>query len=142
MRFTTIAVLLTASVLAGCAPPEPEAQVRAFLDAAAAAVEARQTSFFRQHISSTYTDAEGRNRDDLLGMVRAYFLINSDIEVISRVADIELAGDDFATVVLQAALIGRRERPGVPDLDADLSTIEVDLARDEGEWVLVRARWD
>lgn len=142
MRHATVLVLLAAGALTACSPSDPEAEVRAFLDEAVAAVESGRTGFFRQHVSDAYADAAGRTRDDVLGIVRGYFLVNREIEVVYRVAGIEFSGEDFATVVLQAALIGSRDRPGPVDFDADLRRFDVDLARDGGDWQVVRAQWE
>ena len=132
-------VCLTALIfLAACAPADREAEVRAFIAEAVAAIEARRTGFFRAHIDPGYVDSRGQTADQLLDRVRAFFLVNRQVEVFSRVIDVQLNGEDFADVTVQAALIGRRE--GF-DLDAELRSIELELVRDGSDWLVIGVDW-
>lgn len=137
MRFAPMVAFLALAV--GCTPPDREAEVRAFIDEAVAAAESRSHGFFRVHLDDAYTDTSGRTRDEMLGLVRGYFLVNQRVEVLSRIERIELDGDDFAVAVLQAALIGSR---GGLDIDADWRRVELELARDGGTWTVIGASWD
>jgi hypothetical protein len=136
-----IALLLIPGALAavGCAPPDREADVRAFIDEAVEAAESRSGAFFRAHIDEAFADGRGRDRDQVLDLIRGYFFVNQDIEVLSRIERIELDGDDFAVAVIQAAVIGGR---GGLDVDASLRRVELELARDGGDWTVIGASWD
>ena len=140
-----LAPLLIASVgvaANGCAPDDPEASVRAFLAAAETAAEARETGFFRDAISPSYVDRRGQRRDDLIDVIRGVFLTNASIDVLSRIETIELAGEDAATVKLQAALVGKREGASLLDVDGDLYRIELELVRESGAWSVIGADWE
>jgi len=140
MRLTGITAAVALAAATACTPADPEAAVRNFLDEAAAAAESRNTAFFRAHVDAAYTDARGRNRDDVIALLRGYFLVNTNVEVISRVQKIELDGEDFADVVVQVAAVANRGG-GPLDLDAGLRTMELELARDGSTWKVIRANW-
>ena len=126
----------------GCGSDDPQVEVRAFLAAAEAAAEARDTGFFRDAISPSYADSRGRRRDDVIDLIRGVFLTNSTVEIISRIEAIELSGEDVATVKLQAALVGKREGATLFDVDGDLYDIELELVSDGGDWLVIGADWE
>jgi hypothetical protein len=134
-------ILFATAVVPACAPLDEEAEVRAFVAEAEIAVESRSTGFFRSHIGEDYADASGRRRDDIIAMLRGLFLVNSEIEVINRIVEVKLDGDDFATVILQSALIGSAGRARPIDIDADFYSIEIELARNGSDWELIGASW-
>ncbi|HEY8521466.1 MAG TPA: hypothetical protein VIN61_15425 [Gammaproteobacteria bacterium] len=139
-----IATWLLAAPLAGCgAPEDPAAAIHELVAAAERAAEARDTSFFRDHVAAGYRDARGNDRDALINLIRGYFLTHPRIEVVSRVSEVVLHGDDAATVTVRAALVGRRDgEPLLTGLDGDLHRFEIDLVLDGGEWQVIRAEWD
>jgi hypothetical protein len=143
MRRLPVSLLCAALVAAsGCAADDPEAEVRAFIAAAESAAEARETGFFREAISASYADRRGQRRDDVVNVIRGIFLTNATVEVVSRIDAVELAGEDAATVQLQAALLGKREGATLLDVDADLYRIELELAREGGDWQVIGADWE
>jgi hypothetical protein len=134
-----IGVLMTAS---GCSPPDREAELRALIAEAESAAESRDTSFFRGVIGADYVDASGRRRDEIIGLIRGYFLINNRIEVINRIQEIRLDGDAFATIALQSAVGGNAVGGSVLDIDADFYAIDLELAREGSDWQIIGAAWN
>lgn len=140
---TVLRILLAASVglLAACGASDPDAEVRALLTSAEQAAEARDTGFFRAVIATAYRDAAGRDRDQVVNLIRGSFVANQKIEVVSRIDSIELEGADAARVVLHAGLVGQRAGARMlGGLDADLYRFELELVNDGGEWQIIGAR--
>jgi hypothetical protein len=124
-----------------CTAPDADAQLRSLIAAAEGAAEARDTGFFRDVLGASYTDTRGNQRADMINLIRGYFLITTDIEVLNRIESIELLGDDAAVATLQTALVGRGGSSAL-DLDADLYRIELELIRESSGWQVVGAAWD
>jgi len=140
-RRLTPALLGLAACSCGGSPTDAEAELRALVDATAAAAEARDTGFFRDLIADDYADAAGRSRDDLIDRVRGYFFLNTSVEVLTRIERVELLGGDAAELVVQAALVGGRRNGALPDIDADFRRIELELVRDGARWQVIAAAW-
>jgi hypothetical protein len=137
----TLSALLGAAA-GGCGSADPEAELRGLIAEAEIAAEARDTGFFRDTISASYADRRGQRRDDVINVIRGIFLTNATVEVINRIEAIELAGTDAAKVKLQAALVGKREGASLLDVDGDLYRIELELAREGGDWRVISADWE
>src|SRR5688572_30812911 len=133
-----------ASVLAvlasGCGASDPEAEIRALLAAAEEAAEARDVGFFGDVLGESYRDARGNEREEMLRMLRGYFIANQHIEIVSRVDEIVIEGGDAARAVVHAGMVGRRTGAGLIDgLDADLYRFELELVNDSGDWKVIGA---
>lgn len=139
-----LGAIAVAAGLSGCgAPSDPEQELRELIDAAASAAEARDTGFFRDLIAGGYRDSRGNDRDQLINYLRGYFLTHMQIEVVSRIAEVELQGADAARVVVQAGMLGRRAgQPVLSQLNADLYRIELELVGGSGGWQVIGARWE
>jgi hypothetical protein len=124
-----------------CAPDDPDAELRAFVAEAETAAEARDTGFFREAISASYVDRRGQGRDDVINVIRGVFVTNSTVEVVSRIEAISLAGEEAATVTLQAALVGKAQGASLLDVDGDLYRIELELVRESDSWRVIGADW-
>lgn len=131
---------IVAAALAACAGADPGEELRELVAAAEAAAEARDTGHFRGLISDDYADRRGRSKRDLIDTLRLYFLANSSVEVLNRVEQVELLGDDAAELTLQSALIGRGS--GALDIDGDAFRIELELVRERGDWRIIGSDWE
>lgn len=142
-RWSAVIVIAASALHSACgAPPDADAELRELIDSAEAAAEARQTGFFRNLVSENYVDSGGRHRDDVINLLRGYFLVNATVEVVNRIEAIELLVDDAATVTLQTAVIGRAQGSSVLGVDGDLYRIELELVREGSEWQIIGANWD
>ncbi len=140
-RITAAALALALAACGGASDPEQE--LRALIEAAADAAEARDTGFFRGLIAESYRDSRGNDREQLINYIRGYFLLHQQIEVVTRVTEVTLEGADAARVVVQAGMAGRRAGQSVlGGLDGDLYRIELELAGGSGEWQVIGARWE
>jgi hypothetical protein len=134
-------LLVGCLALAACSSADPDEELRALIAAAEAAAEARDTGHFRSLLSDDYVDASGRRKQQLIDMIRGYFFVNSSVEVVNRIEEVTLAGDDAAEIVLQSGMLGRGGG-GLLDLDGKLYRIELELVRESGDWTIIGADWE
>jgi hypothetical protein len=134
--------LMAATLASGCGPGDPAAEIRERLVAAEQAAEARDGGFFRDLLAASYRDARGNDRDQMLALIRGFFLTHSQIEVVSTVDEIVLEGADAARAVLHAATIGRRAGESlIGGVEGELYRLEVELVKDGGDWRVIGASW-
>lgn len=135
-----LAVMATWVTACGTAEP-PEQQVRAVLEAAETAVEARDVSAVLDLVSSDYTDSDGRRREELGRFLRGYFIANQSIRLLTRIESLEFPAADVAEVTMQAGMVGREaEADSAWNLAADLYRFDLTLMRDGGDWLITHAR--
>jgi hypothetical protein len=133
-------ILAAAVVVAACARTDAETEIRSLLERAEAAVEQRQTGFFRELLSDNYVDRAGRNKDSLIDQIRGYFFVNPGIEVIKYIEEIRLDGETAAEVVLRLAVVGARGG-SLTEIDADFYRLELELERARDGWQIIGAGW-
>lgn len=127
--------LLFAALLAACsAAPDRETAVRAVLEAAEAAAEARDASAAMELVSANYGDDAGRDRAALRAFVRGWFALNPRIELLIDVQGIEFPEPNRARVRLQITSVTRGA-----GLSVDGDRFVVELLDEAGEWRLLRA---
>ena len=118
-----ILLLLCAACLAAACSDDavsPEAQIRAFVEAAADAAERRDVSELDAMVHAAYLDQKGYNKQQLAGLLRGYFFRHKNIHLFTRV---DAGIDALAT------------------LRAQIYRFELDLVRQDG-WQLRHARWE
>jgi hypothetical protein len=134
----TIALLGT-----GCGADDPDAEIRAVLAAAEAAAEARDTGFFRDFIGDGSRDTHGNDREQLLNLLRGYFIAHQKIEIVSRVEEVRMDASDAADAVVHAALVGQRAGDSaLGGIGGDFYRFEIELVDDGGEWRMIGAKWE
>jgi hypothetical protein len=142
-KFHALFLPISICILAACAGGgDSDAELRALIESAEAAAEERDTNYFRGLISVNYVDARGRDRQQLIDFIRGYLFLNARIEVMNRVREVTVYGDDAAKIALQSALIGRRDGRSIPGTDGSLYDIELELARESGDWKIIGAQWE
>jgi hypothetical protein len=140
MKAAGIATAIAAALASGCEVSDPEAEIRALLAAAEEAAEARDVGFFGGALGAGYRDTRGNDRDELLRALRGYFIANQRVEIVSRVDEIELLGEDAARAVVHAGMLGRRTGAAMLDgVEADLYRFELELVHDGGDWQIIGA---
>ena len=137
VTITTMLVVL----IGACGEPatEPEAEIRAWLQTAEEYAETEDRRGLVDLIAPAYSDTRGNRRDDIGNMLRVYFLRLDDVKLVTRVSDIRLYDDTAATVSLTAGMAAGNE--GRFGFSADAYDFELELARMDGEWRLLSARW-
>ncbi|MEQ1580415.1 MAG: hypothetical protein ABL964_07480 [Steroidobacteraceae bacterium] len=129
--------------LAGCgAPDSPEVQVRAVIEAAEHAAEARDVSAVMQLVSPDYADADGRQATELSRYLRGYFIANQSIHLLTRIDSLEFPARDVAEVEMTVAMVGREaeaDSDSAWDLAADVHTLRLTLMEKGGDWRVTHA---
>lgn len=141
-----IGAALLLALIAGVAcnkKETPEARVRARIAAAVQAAEAGDAAGVRAAISPNYSDAEGRDRRALDGIIRLYLLRHRPLHLYTRVSTVELVGNDRAQAVVYAAMASSRvDAPAdAARLSASLYRFDLTLASEQGDWRVRTAAW-
>jgi hypothetical protein len=141
-RCTSIAaILVLVAGVPACGGPDsdPEAEIRAWVDAMeqAASDEARRDIV--AGISPAYVDGRGNSRDDVDRMLRVVFLRNDAIGLMSSIDEIEVIDGSAATVDLTVAMAGLND--SALGIGADAYRFELELEHDGDDWRLISARW-
>ena len=139
-------ILLCAAILASACSDDalsPEAEVRAWIDAAAETAERREAGALADMVHSGYLDQQGNNKQQVAGVLRAYFFRNKNIHLFTRIDEIELLGDARAQVRLHVAMAGRAISgvDTLASLRAQIYRFELSLVRQD-DWLLQHARWE
>lgn len=138
-----LVLALVGAGLVGCrAPATPEQQVRAVIDAGEAAAEAHDLSGMLEHVSSTFRDGRGGDREELAQYLRAYLVTHPSVQLLTRIESIEFPYRDYARVQLTVGTVGRQASgSGGLGLAGDLNDVTLELALEGDEWKVVRAAW-
>lgn len=130
-------------LVAGCGSgTSPEDEVRAVIGAAEDAAEARDASALIELVAPDYRDPRGNGAEEIRRYVRGYLLAHQSIRLLTRIDEIRFPADDLARVRATVGMVGRdAEAVGAWDLAADLYEFDVTLAREGGDWRVIRADW-
>lgn len=142
-RGASLAALLTlGAVLSGCAERDsPESQVRAVVAEAKAAAEARDASRLFDLVSRNYRDPRGFAADELKRYLRGWLLAHQSVRLLTKVNSIEFPAEDLARLSVTVGMVGREAGGEAWDLAADVYDIDATLAREDGDWRVIRADW-
>src|SRR4051812_460889 len=133
MKFCA-ALILSCALCACSSSTSDEQKVRELIVAAENAAEARDVSDVLELVSPEYADADGNSRASLATFLRAFFALHPKFELVTSVESLEFPVDGLA-----------RARVTVRGLQLDRFslgesvTLDVELRRADGEWLVVRA---
>ena len=141
IRFRPALLMSVCFALAACGdPPEsPEAEIRAWVADGQSLAEEKERRSLVDMISPSYRDARGNERDDIENMFRVYFLRQNSIELLTSIEDIRVFGDTAAELDMTVGMAGTNE--GVLGFSANAYNFEMELVREDDEWILISARW-
>lgn len=141
IRFRLGPLVLACFALAACGdPPEsPEAEIRAWVATGQRLAEEKERRSLLDMISPSYRDARGNERDDVENMLRVYFLRQNHIELLTSIEDIRVFGDTAAELDMTVGMAGTND--GVLGFSANAYNFEMELVREDDEWILISARW-
>jgi hypothetical protein len=89
LRRRTAPIALLCAVLAcGSEPGPPQAQIRAVLEAAESAAEAKDVKALERSISESYRDPAGRDKRALGGLLAFTLLRHESIHLLTRIDDL------------------------------------------------------
>ncbi len=133
------AAALVILVACGDSPSEPEAELRAWVDAGIASVEAKERRAVVGMVSEAYADGRGNERNDLDKLLRVYFHRMQNIKLLPKIEEITIYGDTAAQLVLTVGMAGTND--GILGFSADAYRFELEVEKDGDEWHLISARW-
>ncbi|MET0065891.1 MAG: hypothetical protein ABW076_06060 [Candidatus Thiodiazotropha sp.] len=147
-RICRIALLALVLSLTGCSadPETPEARLRATLQAAESALEARDLSDVMAFVDPAYSGHDGRDYRQLRALLIGYLLRHKSIHVLYRIEAIEIdpqTGD--ARVALYAGVAGGGNDTLVSfdQWRGDLLYLNLTFREQtSGEWLLTQSRWE
>jgi len=127
-----LTVLMITSLLAACAAASSdEDKVRAAIDSAEKAAEARDVSDVLDLVADNYADSAGMDKAQLQTFLRGYFLSHPKIELLVKVENVEFPVDGLALAVVSITT--------VEFTDFGSQRLKVEFRRSKGEWQVVRA---
>ncbi|HEY7752201.1 MAG TPA: hypothetical protein VH856_00140 [Steroidobacteraceae bacterium] len=140
-RFGT--ALLLAFAAAGCGPRgTPEDEIRALVSTAEESAEARDASALRDLVADDYEDPAGRTADDLRNYIHGWLVAHPSVRLITRVNSIELEGNELARLSVTIGMLGREASSDSGwEFAGDVWRFDLRLARDSGDWRVIRAGW-
>lgn len=143
MIFARVVSLLVIAVsVVGCGASDPDAALKQLLADAEIAAEARDTGFFRDLIAPSYRDSRGNDRDQMVNLIRGYFLTNTTIEMVTMIDEIKLQGADAARVELRAGMVAQRAGASLlGGLGGDLHRVRLELIKDDSDWRIIGVNW-
>lgn len=125
-----------------------EQQVAALLEAMAKAAEDRDVKLMRGHLSDSYSDERGRDREAMNQLITmhymrkgkiAIYLASKDVEV-DHTADPLKATARVGAVLTRGAAAGKL--PGGLPESGDALIFDVELVKEDGDkWMLTAAVW-
>ena len=135
--------LLLIVALSACSsePDSPEAQIRALIEKAETAAEERDPAALDELLAEDYTDNEGHDRRSIKALIRVYLFRNQSIHLLTRIQEIQIPEPDRALVVMLVAMAGNpiAAAEELLPLRADMHRIELELRKEDDEWLVVWA---
>lgn len=137
--------VLTAPLI-GCSDGErtPEEAVKAMIDTAADAAERRDAGELLKLIDEKYLDRRGQDRQQIAGLLRAYFFTHKNIHLFTRIENIDWLGEEQAAVTVYVAMAGSviASIEALESIRARVYRFELGLVRHgDGDWLLQHADW-
>lgn len=90
-------------------------------------------------ISPAYADARGNSRDDIETMLRVYFFRMNDVGVIVKIDELTIIDQTAAELILIVGMAATHD--GTLGFSADAYRFEMELERDDEQWLLIGAEW-
>lgn len=118
----------------------PEEEIRALVAEVETLAEARDAGELRALIADDYRDGSGRDSEEIRNFLHAWLVAHPSVNLLTRIDSIELEGTEQARVRVTVGLLGREAKGDSDwDLAADVERLDVRLARDGGDWLVIGA---
>lgn len=145
MERTAVRLILSLLLLmlAACHRETEEDRVRKVIGTVQQAAEEKKVRAVLEHLSLSYQDAQGYDREGIKGLLVLYFFRHQAVSVSLPALDVTVAGAE-ARAVFQAILTGREGGGPAPAILPDaLGVYDFDVSfRKEGDaWKIVSATW-
>jgi len=121
----------------------PQDEIRGFIKSGVEAAEDRNLDALNDLIHDNYLDQKGYNKQRLGGLLRAYIVRHKNIYLFTRVAKIDLLAENEAVVRVYVAMAGSviSDIDTLAELRAQLYEFELQLIREDDDWLLHHASW-
>lgn len=136
-------MLTLAAVQAGCGgKTTAEEEVRAVVAEAERAAEARNAPALSGLVADDYQDGRGNDAREIRRYLHGYLIAHQSVHLLVRIESVELKAKDLAQLRATVGMLGQ-EAAGASawDLAADVYEFDVVLARESGDWKVIRADW-
>ena len=141
-KITLAAALIILTACNSDAPLSDEAQLRAILEKMELGAKTRSLSDIIEHISESYKDPKGNDIKALKKLIRLQFIRNQNINIFSKINEIEVL-EDAATVEISLAIAS-----GELDLSNSANRLRADtfkfsllFLRENDLWRLKSGTW-
>ena len=115
-----------------------EDRIKAIINDVAEYTREKNLKKIMGYISESYKDEEGLSKDEIKGMVFAYFYQHKEIGVIVTSKEVEVNGDK-ATATVEVILTETTKI--IPESGEGLR-IDLKFVKEDGDWMVIRAGWD
>jgi hypothetical protein len=120
----------------------PEAEVRALVEKAQHAAEARKAGELKDLLSVDFRDAQGNTPAEILQYLRGYFVLNQSVRLVTRIDSLEFPASDTANLTVGVASATQANgESGLSGLGANFRTFELVLVREGSDWKVRYAKW-
>ena len=125
-------------------PADPEAEVRQTMKTIQAAAATGKVSILKEHVSQSYKDAGGRDRQALNQLLTLHYMRHRSHHVFSVVREVVMDGPEDAHVTALAALAGQRVNApsDLANMSANLFRFRFTLRKEDGDWRCIRTTWE
>jgi hypothetical protein len=132
-----------AVLVAGCHKAStPETEVRQLVEQAQHAAEARSVSDLAGLLSADFRDAQGNSSDDVARYLRAYFIANQSVRLITRIDSLQFPAPDTADLKVGVASATQSNgESGLGGIGADFKTFDLTLIKEGDNWKVRHAKW-
>ena len=121
----------------------PEDRVRALLVALEESAQKRDAGEMKQHVSESYSDAQGNDKRAIAQLVAFHLVRNQSVHLLTRVRSVEIAAPGQARAEVLVAMAGTEiDGPeALLALRADLYRFDLGFAEEDGAWRVRSADW-
>ena len=107
------------------------------------AVNERQLGPVAAAISEQYSDEDGNHKEQLVGYLRAQFILRQNLYLVVKLSSLECPEPGRARVVAFAAMAATSggALPDLRSLSADVYRFDIRMADEDGVWRVVGADW-
>jgi hypothetical protein len=133
-------------LLSGCSQDSDsaESQIRSMLSSMETAIQERSLDKVKSLVSPDYKDEWHPNRRAALRSLLIYFQGHTSIHLLTRVSELAISDDEkTAALVVFVGMAGKpiENADYLVALNADLYRFEVELAKDDDDWLVAGASW-
>jgi hypothetical protein len=138
-RLLLLGLFASGLVACGDPPTPPEEALRAWVAEGQRLVEEQDRRGLMDMVSPAYADARGNKRADIENLFRFYFLRANGITLLVDITDVRVFGETAGEIDLTVGMAATHD--GVLGFSADAYHFEMELVRDDDDWLLILGRW-